>query len=87
MYIFIVFLLTSGKLVSTVADGPRDAVCPLKSYQLLRKTQLPQSECAMLHVTMNGRMRRPTKLHGECTARRRTVGASTVGGASCGEFY
>jgi len=31
----------------------RDALCPLKSYQLLQKTQLPQLECATLCVTMN----------------------------------
>ena len=37
----------------------------LKSYQLCRETQLPQSECVMLHVTMNRRTRRPSKL---CTA-------------------
>ena len=49
------------KLVSAVADGPHDAVYPLKSYRLY-ETQLPQLECAMLHVTMNGQMRRPSKL-------------------------
>ena len=34
------------KFVSAVADGPRNAVCPLKSYQLLHKTQLPQCDVA-----------------------------------------
>jgi len=51
-----------NKLVSAVADGPSDALCPLKSYQLLHETQLPQSECAMLRVMMNGRTHRPSKL-------------------------
>ena len=37
-----------NKLVSTVVDGPRDALCQLKSYQLFRETQLPQTQCAML---------------------------------------
>jgi len=42
--------------VSAVTDGPHDAgLCQLKSYQLLHETQLPQTECAMLCVTMNGR--------------------------------
>ena len=50
------------KLVSAVADRPRDAVCPLESYQLLRQTQLPQPECTTLRVTMNRRMRGPSKL-------------------------
>ena len=54
----------TDKLVSAVADGPLDALCPLECYQLLYETQLPQSECAMLHVKMNGRTRRPSKLHG-----------------------
>ena len=49
-------------LVSIVADGPCDAVCSLKSYQLLHETPLPQSECAMLRVTMYGQTRRPSKL-------------------------
>ena len=49
------------KLESAVADGLRDAVCPLKSCQLLHETQLPQSECVMLHVMMNGRTCRPCK--------------------------
>jgi len=52
-------------VVSAVADGPYDAACPLKSYQLLHETQLPQSECTMLHVMMNGQMHRPSKLSGE----------------------
>ena len=40
----------------------------LKSYQLLHETQLPQTECAMLRVTMNGRMCRPSKLSDKCMA-------------------
>ena len=37
-----------------VADGPHDAdLCTLKYYQLLRETQLLQTECAMVRVTMN----------------------------------
>jgi len=40
----------------------------LKSYQLLHETQLPQTECAMLHVTMNGQTRRPSKLSDKCMA-------------------
>ena len=36
------------KLVSAVADGPRNTdLCMLKSYQLLHDTQLPQTECAV----------------------------------------
>ena len=57
------------KQVSAVVDGPRDAgLCTLKSYQLLHETQLPQTECAMLRVTMNGRTRRPSKLSDKCMA-------------------
>ena len=40
----------------------RDAVRPLKSYHLLHEAQLPQSECAVLCVTVNGQTRRPSKL-------------------------
>jgi len=55
--------------VAAVADGPRDAgLCTLKSYQLLRETQLPQTECVMLRVTVNGRTRRPSKLSDKCMA-------------------
>ena len=53
--------------VSAVADRPRDAgLCMLKSCQLLHETQLPQTECAMLHVTMNGRTCRHSKLSDKC---------------------
>ena len=61
----------SGKLVSAVADGLHDAVCPLKSYQLLHESQLPQSERVMLRVTINGQTRRPRN----CA--RRVYGRST----------
>ena len=43
--------------LSAVADRLRDAdLCPLKSYQLLHETQLPQTECAMF-VLYNQRTR------------------------------
>ena len=51
-----------------LADGPRYAVYPPKSYQLPHETQLPHSECAMLRVTMNGQKRRPRKLSDRCMA-------------------
>ena len=35
------------KLLPAVADGPRDALCTLKSYRLLLETQLPPMEWAM----------------------------------------
>ena len=71
------FIKGSNKLVSAAT---RDALCPLKSYQLL-ETQLSQLECAMLLVTMSGRTRRPNTPCGECIASRRAGSASTVGGA------
>jgi len=62
-------ILTSDSIilqVSAVAHGPREAgLCTLKSYQLLLETQLPQMECAMLHVTMNGQTRRPRNMEWE----------------------
>ena len=64
-----------NKLVSSVADGLHDAVCPLKSFQLFHKTQLPQLECAMLHVRMNRRMHRPSKLR-VVNVRQVTVGVA-----------
>ena len=39
-----------------------DTVCPLKTYQRLHETQLPQSECAQLCIMTNGRTCRPSKL-------------------------
>ena len=58
-----------NRLVSAVADGPHDAgLCTLKSDPLLHETQLPQTECAMLRVTMNGQMHRPSKLSDKCVA-------------------
>ena len=78
---FAIVAPVKDKLVSAVADGPCDALCPLKSCQLLHETQLPQLECAILHVTMNGQMRRPNKLHGQCMPGRHTGGMMTVGGA------
>ena len=50
------------KLESAVTDGLHDAVCLLKSCQLLHETQLPQSECAMLRATTNGWTCRASKL-------------------------
>jgi len=70
------------KLISVVADGLHDAVCPLKFYQLLHEIQLPHLECVMLRVTINGRTDVQTnKLHGKCTAGWHTDNSSTVGGA------
>ena len=61
--------MSTERQVSAVADGPHDAdLCTLKSYQLLHETQLPPTECAMLHVTMNGRTCRPSKLSSKCMA-------------------
>ena len=55
--------------ISAVIDGSRDAgLCTLKSDQLLHETQLSQTECAMLHITMNRQMRRPSKLSDQCMA-------------------
>ena len=45
---------TFNKLAIAVADRSHDALHLLKSYQLLCETQLPQTECAMMHVTISG---------------------------------
>ena len=44
------------KLEAAVADRSRDALCsrPPKSYQVVHETQLLQTKCAMLCVTISG---------------------------------
>ena len=79
------------KLVSAVTDEPRDAVCPINSYQLFHESQLPQSECAMLRVTINGRTRRPNCVrwvYGRSTCGRPSeVRSMNLEHPSVGELY
>ena len=74
-----------------VADGPRDAgLCTLKSYKLFHETQLPQTECAMLRVTMNGRTRMSSKLSDKCMAAWRVDHSGVTNrsrGPTVGELY
>ena len=50
------YLSTLYKLVSAVADGPRDAdLCPLKSCQPFHETEPPQTQYAMLMLGSTGR--------------------------------
>ena len=58
--------------VSAVADGPRDAACPLKSYQLLHETRLPQTGCVILCGTISGHVELVTA-HGECMTGRPSI--------------
>ena len=61
-----------------VADGPHDALCCRNLNFFIRLSCHSRNVRVMLNVTMNGQMRTPSKLSGDCMAGVRKGSASTA---------